>query len=64
MTVYHLQHVSVKEYQPQAISVSSLIILGCICELSCSVHTYLLTPWCRVLLEKLTGLQLVKKFCT
>ena len=26
------------------------------------VRTYLLTPWCRVLLEKLTGLQLVKKF--
>ena len=25
-------------------------------------HTYFLTPWCRVLLEKLTGLQLVKKF--
>ena len=24
--------------------------------------TYLLTPWCRVLLEKLTGLQLVQKF--
>ena len=24
-------------------------------------NTYLLTPWCRVLLEKLTGLQLVKK---
>ena len=24
--------------------------------------TYLLTPWCRVLLEKLTALQLVKKF--
>ena len=24
--------------------------------------TYLLTPWCRVLLEKLTGLQLVEKF--
>ena len=24
--------------------------------------TYLLTPWCRVLLERLTGLQLVKKF--
>ena len=23
---------------------------------------YLLTPWCRVLLENLTGLQLVKKF--
>ena len=25
------------------------------------LHLYLLTPWCRVLLEKLTGLQLVKK---
>jgi len=25
-------------------------------------YTYLLIPWCRVLLEKLTGLQLVKKF--
>ena len=32
----------------------------CIC--SSSVKTsYLLTPWCRVLLEKLTGLKLVKK---
>jgi len=27
-----------------------------------SILTYLLTLWCRVLLEKLTGLQLVKKF--
>ena len=27
-----------------------------------SLNTYLLTLWCRVLLEKLTGLQLVKKF--
>ena len=26
--------------------------------------TYLLTPWCRVLLEKLIGLQAVKKFPT
>ena len=25
------------------------------------INTYLLTPWCRVLLEQLTGLQLVKK---
>ena len=25
------------------------------------ITSYLLTPWCRVLLEKLTGLQLVKK---
>ena len=34
----------------------------------CSIHRHtliayiLLTAWCRVLLEKLTGLQLVKKF--
>ena len=28
----------------------------------CLLLTYLLTPRCRVLLEKLTGLQLVKKF--
>ena len=28
------------------------------------ILTYLLTPWCRVHLEKLTGLQLVKKFPT
>ena len=27
-----------------------------------TVKAYLLTPWCRVLIEKLTGLQLVKKF--
>ena len=26
------------------------------------IVSFLLTPWCRVLLEKLTGLQLVKKF--
>ena len=26
------------------------------------LSSYLLTPWCRVLLENLTGLQLVKKF--
>ena len=34
---------------------------------TCPAHlilTYLLTPWCRVLLEKLTGLRLVKKFPT
>ena len=28
------------------------------------IHTYLLTPWSRGLLEKLTGFQLVKKFPT
>ena len=30
--------------------------------LSFHLRPYLLTPWCRVLLEKLTGLQLVKNF--
>ena len=34
----------------------------CICWCITYLLTYLLTPWCRVLLEKLTGLQLVKKF--
>ena len=38
--------------------------MGRVHELSILTYllTYLLTPWCRVLLEKLTGLQLVKKF--
>ena len=34
------------------------------CHLKGDVNTYLLTPCCTVLLEKLTGLQLVKKFST
>ena len=38
-----------------------------LCKKSFSVRelyllTYLFTPWCRILVEKLTGLQLVKKF--
>ena len=33
------------------------------CHIECYFDfTYLLTAWCRVLLEKITGLQLVKKF--
>ena len=32
------------------------------CTWSKLLFTYLLTPWCSVLLEKLTGLQLIKKF--
>jgi hypothetical protein len=31
-------------------------------EYSLSTRTYLLTPWSRVFLEKLTGFQQVKKF--
>ena len=38
-------------------SIKTLIMFWC-------YQTYLLTPWGRVLLEKLTGLQLVKKFPT
>ena len=37
--------------------------LGCLIR-SFACSKGLLTPWCRVLLEKLTGLQLVKKFPT
>ena len=32
------------------------------CPTLLSLLTYLLTPWCRVFLQKLTGLRLVKKF--
>ena len=45
----HYSHTSLSIYQQ---------LLRAICKLI----TYLLTAWCRVLLEKLTGLQLVKKF--
>ena len=44
---------------------TQLLSSGEFCELrygTTYLLTYLLTPWCRVLLEKLTGLQLVKKF--
>ena len=44
---------------------SSVIIQPATCNglrLYSTILTYLLTPWCRVLLEKLTGLQLVKTF--
>jgi len=34
----------------------------CVNTLFLNFTHYLLTPWCRVLLEKLTGLQVVKKF--
>ena len=35
-------------------------VIICVCQIRVSL--YLLTPWCRVLLEELNGLQLVKKF--
>jgi len=37
-------------------------VSSCGCHLLTYLLTYLLTPWWRVLLQKLTGLQLVKKF--
>ena len=40
---------------------SRVFHLLCVC-VCLYIYIYMLTPWCRVLLEKLTGLQLVKKF--
>ena len=37
------------------------VVSACFVPLT-TILTYVLTPWCRVLLEKLTGLQQVKKF--
>ena len=39
-----------------------LFVCVCVCVKTLLLLTYLLTPWCRVLLEQLAGLQLVKKF--
>jgi hypothetical protein len=45
------------------ISGDSLLSVGVFREIEMKkLITYFLTPWSRVLLEKLTGLQLVKKF--
>ena len=55
---------SVLQYTGISIGVNWVIALG-VCRVYID-HEYslndLLTPWCRVLLESLTGLQLVKKF--
>jgi len=42
-----------RQYDPQLVAIPTTLTY---------LHTYSLTPWCRVLLEKLTGLQLGKKF--
>jgi len=55
----------IQSIYPHPTSWRSALILSnhlCLGLLPSGLHTYLLTPWCRVLLEKLTGLQLVKKF--
>jgi len=41
---------------------SSKLLVVLECGVYFSLYTYLFTPWCRVLLEKLMGLQLAKKF--
>ena len=46
-----------------AVDLKGLLTLLCVISTCCpSWWSCLLTPWCRVLLEKLTGLQLVRKF--
>jgi len=45
----------VTKYKPDKI----LVIFGAAAKVTL---TYLLIPWCRVLIDKLTGLQPVKKF--
>ena len=47
-----------------AIRICHTVYADCLLARSSINNTYLFTPWCRVLLEKLTGLQLVKKFPT
>ena len=49
-------------YWSEIIKHSTLQYTGRLLHFLVPVFDYLLTPWCRVLLEKLTGLQLVKKF--
>ena len=46
----------------QHISTAKQNSRSCLSRGTIPVLIYLLTPWCKVLLEKLTGLQLVKKF--
>ena len=52
-------------FRPPIVAIFRKVFLeGYITYLLNYLLTYLFTPWCRVLLEKLTGLQLVKKFPT
>ena len=54
--------VDISNYQKFTLNMYQLVIKFRWLRWTEYVHTYLITPWCRVLLEKLTGLQLVKKF--
>jgi len=53
----------IQSIYPHPTSWRSILILSTHLRLGLPI-TYLLTPWCRVLLEKLIGFQLVKKFPT
>ena len=62
----HLKHFSFRHFNQQANTnvVWCAMIFQFLNDSNPTVSdlTYLLTPWCTVLLEKLAGLQLVKKF--
>ena len=49
-------------YERYRILILLILILLIIILKFTKLKTFILTPWCRVLLEQLTGLQLVKKF--
>ena len=51
----------IQSIYPHPTSWRSILILSTHLRLGLQIN-YLLTPWCRVLLEKLTGLQLFEKF--
>jgi len=57
-----LFEVSKFQHQPDLCTESSISLVYSLNWREICLLTYLLTPWCRVLLEKLTGLKLVKKF--
>ena len=56
--LYYKHRISIEKVK----KVSEYLSNGSVTSLLIYLLTYLLTLWCRVLLEKLTGLQLVKKF--
>jgi len=53
---------SFESWQGHILSWLRLVLCYSVHQYNSGILTYLFTPWCRVLLEKLTGLQLVKKF--
>jgi hypothetical protein len=58
----HVQHGHSKLFTVMQFLYFILIFVFVFFLIECSNFSSILTPWSRVLLEKLTGLQLVKKF--